>query len=285
MDKIPLRRISDRIQNSDKLFSIRTLEEILDGKPMNDGLHRHNYFFILVIKTGTGEHVIDFIPYSIDDRSVFILRPGQIHQLKLAPDCKGFLMQFDADFYSPTNVSAKQRFRRVTAKNSCSPEPLRFEKLCAILDYIYQEYMNKERDFSDLIRANLDIFFIESMRQSANPAQKTTTEISYEQERFEEFQELLEKHVTEHKTVIQYAEMMGISVYQLNKVTKDVLEKTVSELIHEQLILESKRTLLGTSVQVKEVAYSLGFEDVSYFIRFFRKGTGFSPEAFRNHFR
>lgn len=285
MDKIPLRRISDRIQNSDELFSIRSLEEILDGKPMNDELHRHNYFFILVIQTGSGEHVIDFIPYPVNDRSVFILRPGQIHQLKLASDCKGYLIQFDSDFYSPANVSARQRFRRVTAKNGCSPEPFRFEKLCAVLEYMYQEYVNKETDFSDLIRANLDIFFIESMRQSGSPGQKMTTEISYEQERFEEFQELLERHVTEHKTVIQYAEMMGVSVYQLNKITKDVLGKTVSELIHEHLILESKRTLLGTSGQVKEVAYSLGFEDVSYFIRFFRKGTGFSPEAFRNHFR
>nr|WP_294862282.1 AraC family transcriptional regulator [uncultured Fluviicola sp.] len=285
MKEIPVRQITDRIQNVDRRFSIRSLEAILDGKPMNDELHRHNYFFILALASGSGEHMIDFVDYEVRNRSVFILRPGQLHQLKLDKDCKGFLMQFDADFYSPETVSAKQRFRRVTSKNFCSPDPARFERLLDLLESIHHEYTHKEEGFFDLIKASLDIFFIESLRQSAAPGQKMNAELTYEQERFEEFRELLEAHVADHKSVIQYAEMLNISVFQLNKITKGMLDKTVSELIHEQLILESKRTLLGTSNQVKDIAYSLGFEDTSYFIRFFKKGTGFSPEAFRNRFK
>lgn len=285
MEKIPVRQISDRIQQSDRRFSIRPLETILNGKPMYDVLHRHNYFFILIIKNGSGEHMIDFIEYPVKDQSVFILRPGQIHQLKLDKACTGFLLQFDSEFYSPASSIAKRRFRRSTSKNFCLPDQDRFEKLYLISEQIYHEFANKEEGFPDVIKANLDIFFIESLRQSKHTEQKLNSEQSYEQERFEEFGELLEKHATEHKSVIQYAEMLGISVFQLNKITKGVVGKTVSELIREQLVLESKRTLLGTSNQVKDIAYSLGFEDVSYFIRFFKKGSGFSPEAFRNHFK
>jgi AraC family transcriptional activator of pobA len=51
------------------------------------------------------------------------------------------------------------------------------------------------------------------------------------------------------------------------------------------VILEAKRCLLATSNQVNQTAYRLGYEDVSYFIRFFKKQTGYSPEAFRNSFR
>jgi AraC family transcriptional regulator, transcriptional activator of pobA len=285
MKEIPIRKISDMIKNDVQRFSIRSLEMMLDGKPMNDDLHRHNFFFILLIETGFGEHQIDFVTFPVKDHAVFALRPGQIHQLKLDKDCKGFLMQFDSEFYNPTSVSAKQRFRRITSKNTCSPKKLSFEKLYAILTYIFDEYQAKKDAYTDLIRANLDIFFIELLRQSNNPESQKTVEVSYDQERFEAFQELLEQHVTSHKSVIEYAEMVGVSTYQLNSITKNVVGKTVSELIHEQLILESKRTLLGTHNQVKEIAYSLGFEDVSYFIRFFKKGTGFSPEAFRTNFR
>ncbi|WP_343631769.1 AraC family transcriptional regulator [Fluviicola sp.] len=285
MKEIPVRQITERIPQADRRFSIRTLETILGGKPTNDDLHRHNYFFMLIIKTGLGEHAIDFVDYPVRDRSVFILRPGQLHQLRLDKDCTGFLMQFDANFYSPENVTSRQRFRRVTAKTFCSPEQVRFERLYTILENIYREFANKEAGFFDAIQANLDIFFIESMRQSENPDQKPNTEMSYDQERLEEFMELLEKHVASHKSVTEYAEMLGVSVFQLNKITKNSVGKTVSELIGEQLILESKRILLGTSNQVKDIAYSLGFEDVSYFIRFFKKGTGSSPEVFRTNFK
>lgn len=284
MKDIPVRQISDRIKNAARRFSIRPLEVILDGKPLQDELHRHDYFFVLLVKKGTGEHMIDFINYPVKDRTVFILRPGQIHQLKLNQDCSGFLMQFDAGFYAPESSSSKQRFRRVTGKNFCSLELSRFDKLVGLLEKVYEENTIREEGFTDLIHANLDIFCIELIRQSIHPEQKQVAALSYEQERFEEFFELMETYVSDHKSVIQYAEMLGVSAYQLNKITKSAVGKTVSELLHEQLVLESKRILLGTPNQVKDVAYSLGFEDVSYFIRFFKKSTGFSPEAFRNNF-
>jgi AraC family transcriptional activator of pobA len=76
-----------------------------------------------------------------------------------------------------------------------------------------------------------------------------------------------------------------MSLYQLNTVTKAITEKTVSELINDQIILESKRYLLATGDQIKEIAFHLGFEDISYFIRFFKKQTGYTPEAFRAGFK
>jgi AraC-like DNA-binding protein len=79
--------------------------------------------------------------------------------------------------------------------------------------------------------------------------------------------------------------MLNLSNYQLNAITKTTLGKTCSEVIDEYIILESKRNLLATSNQVTQIAFHLGYEDVSYFIRFFKKHTGYSPEAFRNNFR
>ena len=258
---------------------------MLNGHPMIHDLHRHTYFFILAVKKGHGEHEIDFINYLVGDYSIFILRPGQVHKLRLDKESQGFLMEFNSEFYIPNDSGSKQRLRRVTSKSFCALTYNSFERLYNTMTTIYTEYANKEMGYTDLIRANLEIFFIEFLRQSLSPNQNSIAELSYEHERFEEFQEFLEHYITEHKTVIQYAELLGISVYQLNRITKEVMGKTVSELINDQLILESKRLLLATLNQVKEIAYSLGFEDTSYFIRFFKKHTGLSPETFRQNFK
>jgi AraC-like DNA-binding protein len=78
---------------------------------------------------------------------------------------------------------------------------------------------------------------------------------------------------------------MHLSLYQLNEITKTSLGIKASDLINEQIILEAKRYLCATSSQVKEIADHLGFEDHSYFIRFFRKHTGYSPELYRRQFQ
>jgi AraC-like DNA-binding protein len=78
---------------------------------------------------------------------------------------------------------------------------------------------------------------------------------------------------------------MSVSSYQLNQITKSAIGKTASALIDEHILLEAKRYLLATANQVKEIADHLGYEDPSYFIRFFKKHTGLSPDTFRKNFK
>lgn len=64
-------------------FSIRNLDTLLSEKDLVQELHRHNFFFVLFLESGKGEHSIDFTDYPIDNYSVFFMRPGQVHKLTL----------------------------------------------------------------------------------------------------------------------------------------------------------------------------------------------------------
>ena len=153
----------------------------------------------------------------------------------------------------------------------------------AVLTDIYEEYELKQKGYTDAIRAGLELFFIGFLRQPENPGGLNHGVNAYTQERFEEFSSLLEQHFSTHKQVSDYARFMSLSTYQLNGVTKTMVSKTASALIDEYILLEAKRYLLATPQQVKDIADRLGYEDPSYFIRFFRKHTGLSPEAFRKN--
>ncbi len=285
MKKIPVRKIGENptAKTSSEQFKIRRIQEILAGCDLKQNLHRHDFFFILFLQNGSGSHEIDFIDYPVLDNSVYFLRPGQVHQLELKTDSTGYLLEFNNEFYHPKDKSSSQRLRKVSNKNYCQFEVNRFEKLQEILAYIFHEYTSREEGYIDIIKANLAIFFIEFVRQSPNPNNTSADVSSYTQERYEEFLEHLDISITTHKQVSQYTDLMSLSIYQLNEITKAAVGKTPSELINEQVILEAKRYLLATPNQVKDIADLLGYEDVSYFIRFFKKHTGHSPEAFRHN--
>jgi AraC family transcriptional activator of pobA len=102
------------------------------------------------------------------------------------------------------------------------------------------------------------------------------------QDRLEEFLEMVKLHSAENKQVAWYTDQMNLSAYQLNEITKATIGKPSSEIINDHIILEAKRYLLATANQVKEIADQLGYEDISYFIRFFKKHTGYTPDTFRN---
>lgn len=287
MKKIPIRQLNSNQQElpSTERFKIRRIEDIMGENDLVHALHRHDFFFILALEKGDGYHEIDFTSYKVLDHSVFFIRPGQVHQLELKAGCTGYLIEFNTEFYHPKDKLSNHRLRKASNKNYCELEIDRFKKLQAILISIWDEFTTREEGYQHVIKSSLDIFFIEFVRQSPNPKGIPNASKSYSQERFEEFFELLDKHIATHKQLSQYTDLMNLSPYQLNEITKSSIGKTASELINEHVILEAKRYLLATTNQVKDIADNLGYEDTSYFIRFFKKHTGYSPEAFRQHFK
>ncbi len=282
MKKIPIRQLTaHREPAAIGKFKVRRIEDILDGQDLQHDLHRHDFYFLLVLKKGRGTHHVDFTPYILQDNSVSFLRPGQVHELELKAGCEGFLIEFNEGFYHPDTATARQRLRKASNKNYCVLPTDRFSFMVSTLELLFHEYSSKEEGHLDAIRSCLDILFIEYVRQSPNPREISTKTNPYSQERLEEFLELMDRHITTSKQVSEYAQLMNLSLYQLNQVTKSAVNKTASDLINEHILLEAKRQLLATSNQVKDIADQLGYEDVSYFIRFFKKNTGLTPDGFR----
>ena len=287
MENIPIRHIheSPKEPNLSGNFSVRDIQDLLLEKDMVQELHRHDFYYILVLKKGSGYHEIDFKPYEVRNHTIFLMRPGQVHQLTLKKGSSGYLLQFKTDFFNTQSKLAQELLRKVSHINFCSIDSDGFNKLETILSYILKEYNEKQEGYQEVIKSNLSIFFIELVRQRQNKKMATKDNNPYLQEQLEKFLELLEANITKNKQVSQYADMLNISTYQLNAITKTSLNKTPSELINEHIVLESKRQLLATSNQVNQIADHLGYDDISYFIRFFKKHTKYSPEAFRHNFK
>lgn len=274
-EKIPVRCIKDKAtqQKFIDCFKIYNLEELLGDKEMQEKTHRHNYYFVMLIENGNGEHTIDFQPYSISKYNAYFLKPGQVHSLNLSAGSKGYIIQFTEDFFQA---------RKFKVPNSQQLEKEIFLEIKPIISKIEKEYNKKAKDYRSIILSCLEILLIELSRYGFNSISKNSR---YNQQRLEELSELIETYFKEHKTVVFYAMKMNLSTYQLNMVTKRLLGKTTSTLITEFIILEAKRQLLATSNQVQQIADVLGYEDASYFVRFFKKHTSYTPEAFRKNFK
>ncbi|WP_166921545.1 AraC family transcriptional regulator [Flavobacterium poyangense] len=285
MEKIPVRHIKATSGKTDHLrnFSIRTVQDLLLGENLIQELHRHDFYHILVLQKGAGFHEIDFRSYEIKDHTVFFVRPGQAHRLELNAASSGYMIQLSPNFYSSDDKTIHTSLPKVSRQNHYEPEKNTFQKILSILAYVFQEYDDKHENYIEIIKANLGIFFLELLREQ-NKNQKNNSNL-YAQERLEEFMALLDTHILKHKQIASYAKMLHLTSYQLNAITRTLLSKKASELINEAIILECKRYLLATPNQVNQIAAYMGYEDVSYFIRFFKKHTGLSPETFRKNFK
>jgi AraC family transcriptional regulator, transcriptional activator of pobA len=82
-------------------------------------------------------------------------------------------------------------------------------------------------------------------------------------------------------TVQSIARSLNISPRYLSDLLKQETGKTALELIHIFLIGEAKNLLKAADASVSETAYSLGFENLPYFSRLFKREVGMSPGVFK----
>jgi AraC-like DNA-binding protein len=94
------------------------------------------------------------------------------------------------------------------------------------------------------------------------------------------FNLLVETHYKDQHSVTFYADQLHKSPKTLsNSFTK--YGKSPLQIIHDRIVLETKRQLLYTDKSSKEIAYDIGFDDASHLSRLFKKQTSMSPSEFK----
>jgi AraC family transcriptional activator of pobA len=86
------------------------------------------------------------------------------------------------------------------------------------------------------------------------------------------------------RTASDFAEALNVHVNYLNRILKERTGKSTSAILFERILKESIILLKHTNWSVSEIAYNLGFKDVSHFNHFFRRQTHTTPTYFRNRF-
>lgn len=93
--------------------------------------------------------------------------------------------------------------------------------------------------------------------------------------------EYIEQHFGDAMSVADISRALGTSISYLSRIFKECTGETIIRTINNKKIEKAKQYLKETDMKVYEVADILGFENVTYFSRFFKKHTGVSPKDYK----
>ncbi len=94
------------------------------------------------------------------------------------------------------------------------------------------------------------------------------------------FQSDIHNFSRKDRTVNFYARRQFISEKHFSRLIKKASGQKPLDIIREYVILDAKSLLLSGSYSVKQVSEILGFQNHSFFTRFFRLATGKTPGEF-----
>jgi AraC family transcriptional activator of pobA len=245
--------------------------------------HKHDFYLTVLFTQGTGTHEVDFVEYKVRPGAVFFLKPGQMHNWVFSNDIDGYIFFHTRDFYD-----LRYQYRHIKDFpffSSLYNSPVVFtnavvmKRIVPVFHEIVDEYKGARLMRSSRLCSLADLLYIELARLYM-PGEETQGSNSGYMQKFRRLEELIDLHFKEIKSPLEYAAMMSMTVKHLNRICKTTVNRTLSEIIMDRVVLEAKRMLVQPDRTVVEVAGELGMFDQSYFTRVFRKTTGETPTQF-----
>ena len=249
--------------------------------------HRNDFYAIYWITQGEVRVTVDMVTHTAQAGSLLFIAPAQVCQMTETIPCQGWWIGFDESYYCLRNPAEHKGIDTMLFFNPdfstlLDMDPAEEGALRSLVGMMEEESRGKHPiAFSAL----LQVFLIRVSRIVEKQEIQSREWAGENSRPFLRFKQLIEQHYKEKKNVSEYARLLQISPVCLNALSKEMSGITAGEQIRNQVIVEAKRLLHNTSLNTKEIAYRLGFEDAPYFSRFFKKYTGQTLLEFREQSR
>lgn len=275
---IPLHHLADsklglsihRIEAGD------TVDEMLLGAHRDD----HGNFFFQ--DAGTSTMMVDFREVTLNGCGVFCILPGQVHEPVAVSETAGWFLGVEMALLDDHHRQVVDEYAQYATPVLLSKEQslVLGQSLEMMREFYRSPGIYKQPVVLAMLKVCIGLFvshFERDVCQKAGFSRPSAITSA--------FRKLLSENFKTVKSPAAYAAMQNISSSYLNEAVKDITGQPVSHWIHNEVMMEAKRLLYYTSLNVKEIAFGLGYEDHTYFSRIFRKTTGRSPGQFREEYR
>ena len=246
--------------------------------------HRHSFFQILYFNRSGGKHTIDFDGYNAEAGQIYFMVPGQVHSWNFSSNTEGYLVNFTESFFSSVFINphyiADFPFFSGISGDYVLPIPKKLQAEVSDLFLRMEDECHHQREYKfDLLRSMLVELFVLISRNVVSDKTSKLTRHNYLILR--NFQKLIEQQYKVNKLPKEYAELLFITPNHLNALCKSTMGKPAGEIIRDRVLLEARRLLVNSDFNVSQISHQLNFDDPSYFVKFFKKYIGVTPEEFR----
>lgn len=281
--------LPDNIKNEIGHFNLFHLEPVEVGKVKPLLYKRRDYYKIMLVIGDIDFHYADKV-ISIQQPALVLSNPQIPYKCEHLDRIKGgFYCIFNQQFFHQYGNMAQYSVFQPTGNHIFDLSEEQMQYVTGIYKKMFDEFNSNYIHKYDVLR-NL-VFELLHFAMKMQPTVSFNQQPTNASQRISTiFLELLERQfpIDENhpsvklRSASDFAHQLNIHVNHLNRAVKEITQKTTTQIIADRIAQEAKILLKYSTWNVAEIAYALGFTEVTHFNNFFKKHTQLNPTQFRN---
>ncbi len=256
------------------------------------GSHGHRFFELSYITGGTALHTLNGVSGPVQKGDYFLLDYGSVHSFEDSRDLTLINCLFLPEVIDDTLAGCRTieellrvcliRYHRQYYGRSPSNRVFHDEdgEILNLLQGMQEEYREKNTGYAEIFRCRLLEILIRVMRkilQGETQFGKSRQQSTLVQEAIA----YLDAHYRERMVTGRFCEEYHYSPQYVSRRFRQETGLTALEYLQKVRIERSCELLSGSELQIQEIAREVGYEDVKFFGKVFRKLLHMSPGEYR----
>lgn len=251
-------------------------------------IHWHDEVELVYIKKGSGMITVDFTPYEVSAGTIALILPGQLHSIEQLGENS---MEYENIIFHPNLLISKKTDACTTdfflpllqggisvpvlyaPGHPCYPE------IASCVDANDEISKTHPLGYQLFIKSQLFMLFFILFHKCSlkQPPQKNYKSL----EKMKLILKYMENHYMNKLTIEEMAAEVGLSQSHFMKYFKNTMGTSFIEYLNEYRLTMAARLLLSSDSSILAIAAEVGFENLSYFNRIFKKRFGQTPREYR----
>lgn len=251
-------------------------------------LHWHDELELIYIKKGTVTITVDFNPHTACAGTIALILPGQLHGIEQYGQ---ELTEYENIIFHPnllvsgkTDASSTDYLipllsGRISVPLLYTPDSPCYREIAACVDANDEICRTNPPGYELFIKSQLYMLFYILINRCRlmEPPKKDHRSL----EKMKLILKYIENHYMDKITIADMAEEVSLSQSHFMKYFKNTMGTSFIDYLNEYRLTMASRLLVSSESSILDIASEVGFENLSYFNRIFKKRYEMTPREYR----
>lgn len=255
----------------------------LDFKSVN--IHWHDDVEIIVIKKGEGIISVDLVPYNVNAGDIIFIFSGQLHSIEQKDNLS---MEYENILFKPVLLKSSgpdlcnDNFLKPLFSGRIKIHPvIKQDKIRMLIDEIDKLCDNKPYGYQLIVKSNLLNIIFELVHNFSDT--QVTNANAKALEKMKSIITYVAEHYEQNITIEDIADHCYYSKSHFMKFFKENMGIGFIQYLNDYRLELAAAKLLESGDNILDIASDVGFDNLSYFNRVFKKKYGVTPGQYRKN--
>lgn len=251
-------------------------------------LHWHDEMEFIYIKKGSGIVTVDFRPHTVSAGTIVLIIPGQLHSIEQLADCT---MEYENIIFHPDILISKTADScntdlllpllngKIAIPALFHPEDAFHTDIAACIDANDEIRKTFPKGYQLFLKGQLFMLFYILIEKCSNAMVEQKDGKSLEKLKL--ILKYIENNYMNKITIADVSAEVNLSQSHFMKYFKNTMGTSFIDYLNEYRLTMASRLLLSSESSILAISEEVGYDNLSYFNRIFKKRYGMTPSAYR----